>query len=98
MSEIGEGVCPVMYCYDLYIPSAPAPKNKEQIAAGSFITSAFFNKKVVEVLEKDAYCCYHGYKNFLGGDTNIHAMQKPVKIIPVALIAVYKNQYFQTCL
>lgn len=87
-----------MYCYDLYIPNAPAPKNKEQIDADSFIMSAFFNEKNVEVLEKDDYCCYHGYKNFLDGDTNIHVMQKPVKIIPVTLIAVYEGKYFQTLL
>lgn len=52
----------------------------------------------MEVLENDDYCCYHGYRNFVGGDTIIHAMQKPMKIIPVTLIPVYKDQYFRTLL
>lgn len=82
-----------LYCYDLYIPSAPAPRNKQQIAVDSFI-----NEKIVEVLENEGYCCYHGYRNFVGGDTIIHAVQKPMKIIPVTLIPVYKDQYFRTLL
>ncbi|XP_021254276.1 uncharacterized protein LOC110399609 [Numida meleagris] len=82
-----------LYCYDLYIPSAPAPRNKEQTDVDSFI-----NEKIVEVLEKDGYCCYHGCRNFVGGDTIIQAIQKPMKIIPVTLIPVYKDQYSLTLL
>ncbi|KAK4820717.1 hypothetical protein QYF61_004382 [Mycteria americana] len=88
---MGDLICHKLYCYNLYIPSAPAPQNKEQIAVDSFI-----NEKIVEVLENDDYCCYHGYRNFVGGDAIIHAMQKAMKIIPVTLIPVYKDQYFPT--
>ncbi|CAN0171416.1 unnamed protein product [Bubo scandiacus] len=91
--KCGDLICHKLYCYDLYIPSAPAPRNKEQRTVDSFI-----NEKIVEVLENDDYCCYHGYRNFIGGDTIIHAMQTPMKIIPVTLIPVYKDKYFRRVL
>ncbi|XP_065602735.1 uncharacterized protein LOC136055056 [Cyrtonyx montezumae] len=91
--KCGDLIFHKLYCYDLYIPSAPAPRNKEQIDVDNFI-----NEKIVEVLEKDDYCCYHGCRNFVGGDTIIQAIQKPMKIIPVTLIPVYKDQYSLTLL
>ncbi|OXB75041.1 UNVERIFIED_CONTAM: hypothetical protein H355_001448 [Colinus virginianus] len=91
--KCGDLIFHKLYCYDLYIPSAPAPRNKEQTDVDSFIS-----EKIVEVLEKDDYCCYHGCRNFVGGDTIIQAIQKPMKIIPVTLIPVYKDQYSLTLL
>ncbi|XP_068806344.1 uncharacterized protein [Struthio camelus] len=91
--KCGDLIFHKLYCYDLYIPSAPAPRNKEQIDVDRFI-----NENIVEVLENDDYCCYHGCRNFIGGEIIMQAMQKPMKIIPVTLIPVYKDQYFLSLL
>ncbi|XP_006014894.1 uncharacterized protein LOC102371857 [Alligator sinensis] len=87
--KYGDIIFHKLYCYDLYIPSAAPPQNKKQIDVDNFI-----DEKIVTVLEKNGFLCYHGYRNFTGGEMIIQAISKPMKIIPVTLIPIYKDHDF----
>ncbi|MEE6488059.1 hypothetical protein FKM82_015121 [Ascaphus truei] len=81
----------LLYCYDVYIMSAPSPQNPKQRKIDEYITQNILNP-----LEQHEYLCYHGCRNVCGGDVIISAMSKPTTIIPTTIVPVYRDKGFSS--
>ncbi|XP_075467131.1 uncharacterized protein LOC142501290 isoform X4 [Ascaphus truei] len=81
----------LLYCYDVYIMSAPSPQNPKQRKIDEYITQNILNP-----LEQHEYLCYHGCRNVCGGDVIISAMSKPTTIIPTTIVPVFRDKGFSS--
>ncbi|KAM5140443.1 uncharacterized protein ACMZJ9_014287 [Mantella aurantiaca] len=78
-----------LYCYDVYIVSAPSPLNPKQREIDEYMT-----EKIVKHLELNGFKCYHGSRDIYGGEHVISALSKPITIIPTTIVPVYKDKIF----
>ncbi|XP_063819309.1 uncharacterized protein LOC135057350 [Pseudophryne corroboree] len=78
-----------LFCYDVYVVSAPAPQNTKQKQIDEYMTD-----NIVNPLEQDGFKCYFGSRDIPGGEFVIQSLSKPITIIPITIVPVYKDRRF----
>ncbi|XP_053305902.1 uncharacterized protein LOC128468238 [Spea bombifrons] len=89
--QIGDIIFHDLFCYDVYIVSAPCPQNARQSEVDDFMA-----EHIVKPLEDQGFNCYHGSRNITGGEFIIQAMSYPITIIPTTIVPVYKDKTFSS--
>ncbi|KAM8924562.1 uncharacterized protein RCH25_009251 [Pelodytes ibericus] len=87
--QIGDLIYHELYCYDVYIVSAPCPQNRKQTEVDDFMA-----ENIVKPLENQGLICYHGTRNITGGQFVIQAIVSPITIIPTTIVPIFNDKAF----
>ncbi|KAM4704355.1 uncharacterized protein WCC33_012768 [Rhinophrynus dorsalis] len=85
----GDMIFHLLFCYDVYVVSAPEPQNTVQKEIDEFIA-----ERIVKPLEDQGYKCFHGCRNMVGGELLLQAMSYPITIIPTTIVPIYRDKKF----
>ncbi|XP_071986577.1 uncharacterized protein [Engystomops pustulosus] len=77
-----------LYCYDVYLVSAPNPNSRQRRV------DMEMNERIVDPLEQRGFKCYLGSRNISGGAFAVEALSNPITIIPITIVPVFRDSNF----